>query len=102
MKPVCLSSRQILTLHLEVSEELKDASRTLPRTMIWSTVLNGLMGWIMIITFCFALGNLDEVLASATGYPYIQVCIFVFDPSTPGHRIRHWPRRSQRRFALEE
>lgn len=72
---------------VHMSEELQDASRTLPRTMIWSTVLNGLMGWVMIITFCFALGNLDEVLASPTGYPYIQVCVFLLVDLSPRHGI---------------
>lgn len=62
---------------VHMSEELKDASSTLPRSMIWSTALNGLMGWVMIITFCFCLGNLDEVLDSPTGYPYIQVSAFI-------------------------
>lgn len=58
---------------VHMSEELRDAGKILPRSMIWSTVINGALGWVMIITFCFCLGNLDEVLSSATGYPYIQV-----------------------------
>jgi choline transport protein len=27
----------------------------------------------MTITFCFCLGNLQDILASPTGYPFIQV-----------------------------
>lgn len=58
---------------VHMSEELKDASKTLPRSMIWSTIVNGAMLWVAIITFCFCLGDLDDVLSSPTGYPYIQV-----------------------------
>lgn len=31
------------------------------------------MGWIMIITFSMVLRNLDEIISSPTGQPYIQV-----------------------------
>lgn len=58
---------------VHMSEELRDAGKMLPRTMIWSTVFNGALGWVMIITFCFCIGNVDQVLASPTGYPYMQV-----------------------------
>lgn len=30
-------------------------------------------GWVMVITFCFCMGNLDDILASPTGYPFLQV-----------------------------
>ncbi|KAI0126747.1 amino acid/polyamine transporter I [Xylariales sp. AK1849] len=58
---------------VHMSEELRDAGRTLPRTMIATTVLNGAFGWVMVITFCFCLGNLEDILASPTGYPFLQV-----------------------------
>lgn len=41
--------------------------------MILSTVINGLLGWIMVITFAFCLGNVDDILASPTGYPFMAV-----------------------------
>lgn len=58
---------------VHMSEELRDASKVLPQSMIATTVLNGAMGWIILITFSFVLGNLDDVIDSATGQPYIQV-----------------------------
>ncbi|ORY59965.1 amino acid/polyamine transporter I [Pseudomassariella vexata] len=58
---------------VHMSEEVRDAGRTVPRSMISTTVINGALGWIMIITYCFCLGDLEEVLASPTGYPYLQV-----------------------------
>jgi choline transport protein len=56
-----------------MSEELQDASKTLPRAMISTIVVNGALGFIMLITFAFALGDVESVLATPTKYPYIQV-----------------------------
>ena len=58
---------------VHMAEEIKDASVTLPRAIMTSAAVNGSLGWIMTITFCFCLGNLYEVIASKTKYPFIQV-----------------------------
>jgi choline transport protein len=57
-----------------MSEELRDASHTLPRAMVWTAVVNSSLGFIMLITFCFCLGtNVTEVLDTPTGQPFIQI-----------------------------
>ncbi|RFU82173.1 amino acid transporter [Trichoderma arundinaceum] len=58
---------------VHMSEELRDASRTLPRSIIITTLFNGALGWIMVITFSFCIGDLGEVIESPTGYPFMQV-----------------------------
>jgi amino acid transporter len=58
---------------VHMSEEIKDASIVLPRAIIWAASVNGTLGFIMVITFCFTLGNVADVLESPTGYPFIQV-----------------------------
>ncbi|KAF2464121.1 amino acid transporter [Lindgomyces ingoldianus] len=58
---------------VHMSEELRDASKTLPRAMIWTILTNGAMGWIMIITFCMVIGSVDDALASPTRQPYLYV-----------------------------
>lgn len=58
---------------VHMSEELRDASKILPRSMIWTTVFNGLLGFVMIITFCFCLGDLETAIQTPTGYAFIQV-----------------------------
>lgn len=58
---------------VHLSEELRDAAITLPRTMIFSTFANGLLGWIMIISFCFCLGDLTAAISTPTGYAFIEV-----------------------------
>ncbi|KAK3178624.1 hypothetical protein OEA41_000761 [Lepraria neglecta] len=55
------------------AEETRDASRVLPLGMMSTLILNGLTGWIMVITFCFCIGNIEDAVNSPTGQPYIQV-----------------------------
>lgn len=45
----------------------------LPRGMIWTLILNGSTGFVMIVTLAFCVGNIDDVLTSETGFPFIQV-----------------------------
>lgn len=56
-----------------MAEELRDASRSLPRAMMWTAYVNGSMGFIMIITFMMMLGDPETALDSPTGYPFIDV-----------------------------
>lgn len=58
---------------VHMSEEIKDASLVLPRAIMWAASVNGSLGFIMVITFCFTLGNIFDILATPTGYPFIQV-----------------------------
>ena len=56
-----------------MSEELKDASLHLPRAMMWATFANGVMGIVMLISFCFCITDLDALLTSTSDVPIIQV-----------------------------
>ena len=58
---------------VHMSEELRDASKQLPRSMIFTTIFNGLLGFIMVITFCMTLGNLDDIINTPTFQPFIAV-----------------------------
>lgn len=58
---------------VHMSEEVRNASKTIPRIMLATMLLNGALGLIMLITLCFCIGNLQDVLQTATGYPFIQV-----------------------------
>ncbi|KAJ5591694.1 uncharacterized protein N7459_002063 [Penicillium hispanicum] len=58
---------------VHMAEEIRDASRVLPMGMIWTLMLNGSTGFVMIVTLAFTVGNIDHVLASKTGFPFIQV-----------------------------
>ncbi|ORY15012.1 amino acid/polyamine transporter I [Clohesyomyces aquaticus] len=63
---------------VHMSEELRDASKNLPRAMMWSTIVNGVMGWVMLITFCSVIGDVETALATPTKQPFL----FVFYQAT--------------------
>jgi amino acid transporter len=42
-----------------MAEELRDASYTLPRVMLWATIINGAMMFIMAVTVTYCIGDLD-------------------------------------------
>jgi amino acid transporter len=56
-----------------MAEETKDASIIVPRCMIWSYLLNGSMGFVMLVTYCFCLTDVDAALNSPSKFPYIYV-----------------------------
>ncbi|GIJ90310.1 hypothetical protein Asppvi_009264 [Aspergillus pseudoviridinutans] len=58
---------------VHMSEEIRDASRVLPLGMIWTLILNGSTGFVMIVTLAFCVGDIDTVLKSQTGFAFIQV-----------------------------
>ncbi|EAU39378.1 conserved hypothetical protein [Aspergillus terreus NIH2624] len=58
---------------VHMSEEIKDASETLPMAIMAAVGVNGVLGFIMIITICFTLGDVNDILSTPTGYPFIQV-----------------------------
>ncbi|KAB5555054.1 amino acid permease [Coniochaeta sp. 2T2.1] len=58
---------------VHMSEEINNASVVLPKAIMWAAVVNGTLGWVMVITFAFTLGDLFAILHTPTGYPFIQV-----------------------------
>lgn len=58
---------------VHLAEELKDASRQLPKAMLCMALTNYFLGFVMLLAFVFVVGNVEEVLASPIGQPFIQV-----------------------------
>ena len=56
-----------------ISEEVKDAGVTVPRTMFWSYVLNGVLGVIMLTTYLFCITDVETALSDPSGYPILWV-----------------------------
>ena len=56
-----------------MAEETRDASSVIPKAMIWSYFINGLMVFLMLVTYCFCLADLAAAANSPTGYPFIAV-----------------------------
>ncbi|TVY23697.1 putative amino-acid permease [Lachnellula hyalina] len=59
------------TTHM--SEETHDAATRGPRAIRWSVTITGIVGWLMTITFCFCIDDLDAVVKSPTGLPAAQI-----------------------------
>ncbi|KAK5125447.1 hypothetical protein LTR85_000556 [Meristemomyces frigidus] len=59
------------TAHM--AEETRQASAVIPKAMLYSYIINGLLVFIMLITYCFCVTDLDAAFTSDTGYPFIEV-----------------------------
>ena len=59
---------------VHLAEELKNASRQLPKAMLTTAIVNYLLGFLMLIAFIAVVGDdVKSILATSTGQPYIQV-----------------------------
>ena len=58
-----------------MSEEIQNASVVVPRTIVWSIVLNGVLGFGMLIAILFCIGDIDTVLNAPYIYPYIEIFV---------------------------
>lgn len=69
------SSRYDAACHL--SEELPRPSRNVPLAMIGSVGINGIIGLVYAIVLLFSLGDLNDLLQSKTGFPFMQLFLKV-------------------------
>ncbi|KAL8726984.1 MAG: hypothetical protein Q9166_006347 [cf. Caloplaca sp. 2 TL-2023] len=58
-----------------MSEEIANASTNVPRSMIVSILLNGVLGFSMLIAVLFCIGNITELIETPTGYPFIAIFV---------------------------
>ncbi|KAI1618659.1 amino acid permease-domain-containing protein [Exophiala viscosa] len=58
---------------VHMAEEVSNAAVNIPRAIICSMFINGAVGFTMMLTILYNLGDVDTVLESATGYPFIQI-----------------------------
>lgn len=65
--------RLLLTESFCPAEEIESADIVIPKSMISSVLINGSLGFGMVLAILFSLGNVDDVLATPTGFPFIQV-----------------------------
>jgi amino acid transporter len=67
----------------QMAEEVRNASVAIPRAILLSVLINGTLGFSMLIAVLFCLGDLDAALATPTGYPYMEIFYQATD-SLPG------------------
>ncbi|KAF9691162.1 hypothetical protein EKO04_010592 [Ascochyta lentis] len=56
-----------------LAEEMPHASRNVPLAMVGSVTVNGILGIGYCIMLLFSTGTLDTLLATPTGFPFMQI-----------------------------
>jgi amino acid transporter len=59
------------TTHM--SEETHNASVRGPMAIRWAVTISGVLGWVLTVTFCFCINDLDAIVGSPTGLPAAQI-----------------------------
>lgn len=62
---------------MHLSEEMQRPEIGVPRAIVGSMVLNGVMGFALVIAILFGMGDLQTALATGTGYPIIEIFFFI-------------------------
>lgn len=62
-----------------MAEEIQDAGVVVPRSMWWSFIANVPPTLIVLVTYCFCIGDTASAIASPTGFPILDV----FNRMTP-------------------
>ncbi|MCJ1246644.1 hypothetical protein MMC30_003853 [Trapelia coarctata] len=68
---------------VHMSEEIQNAALNVPRSIMSSITLNGALGFAMLIVTLFAVGDIEAVLMTPTGFPFIEI-FFQATKSIPG------------------
>lgn len=56
-----------------MSEEISNASTAVPTSIMLSVLINGSLGFGMLLAMLFCLGNMEENMNSPTGYPFMAI-----------------------------
>ena len=56
-----------------MSEEIHNAAIVVPWNIIITLIVNGLLGFGMLVATLFCMGNIEAALESPTGYPFMQI-----------------------------
>jgi amino acid transporter len=56
-----------------MSEETHDAAILGPLAINTAVLSSGLLGWLLTITFCICLGDLESIINTPTGMPVAQI-----------------------------
>lgn len=60
-----------------LAEEMVNPARDVPIAMVGSVIVNGIMGLGYCVILLFSIGDLDQLLLSPTGFPFMQLFLNV-------------------------
>ena len=72
---------------IQMAEEVKNASRVVPRAIQISVLLNGTLGLAMLVAYLFCLGNLDTVLEQSATLGYAYLYVFLQGTGSPAGAV---------------
>ncbi|GIZ43014.1 hypothetical protein CKM354_000626000 [Cercospora kikuchii] len=58
---------------VHMAEEVANAATAIPKAILGAMLINGLVGFVMLVTILYCLGDTDSVLNTKTGFPFIQI-----------------------------
>ncbi|KAI2791409.1 hypothetical protein POX_c04269 [Penicillium oxalicum] len=58
---------------VHMAEEVSNAAVVIPKAIIAGMSINSALGFSMMLTILFCIGDVESVLSSPTGFPFIQV-----------------------------
>lgn len=58
---------------IHMSEEIQNAAIVVPRAIMSSILLNGVMGFGIALALLFCMGDVEAILGTSTGYPSIEI-----------------------------
>ena len=56
-----------------MSEEIKNATKNVPLSMVMSITINGILAFAMLLVVLFCLGDFEQASETATGFPFIAI-----------------------------
>lgn len=71
---------------IHMAEEIQNASKVVPKAIMTSILLNGMMGLGMCLTLLFVIGDVEAALKTETGFPFIEI-FYQAVQSLPGAAI---------------
>ncbi|KAI1084204.1 amino acid transporter [Whalleya microplaca] len=58
---------------VHMSEEIQNPGVIVPRAMVFTILLNGALGFGILVAVLFCVGDVDSILASPTGFPFMAI-----------------------------
>jgi amino acid transporter len=62
-----------------MSEEIANANVIVPRSIMLSVLINGSLGFGMLLATLFCLGSIQKALSTPTGFPFLQIFLGATD-----------------------
>lgn len=57
----------------KMSEEIRNPSMIVPRSLLAGLVINGTLGFAMLVALLYCMGDVDEALNANPSYPFMAI-----------------------------